>query len=65
MSTLVDTNSQTRIYADEFRLKSRKTGALIYDAYQNQEVTDYFEFNDKEAIKHKDKRQLSELEEVS
>ena len=40
------------IKCDEFNLKG-KTG-YTYNAYRNEEITDYFEFNDKEGLTAKD-----------
>lgn len=47
------------IKCDEFNLKGKK--GYTFNAYGNQEISDFFEFNDKEGLTNKNKEQLAEL----
>jgi len=52
--TMRNPDNGAKIHCDEFKLKDRKTGAQLFHSYENQEVTDFFSFNDREGLSKKD-----------
>ena len=48
--TMRDHTNGSKIRCDEFKLKDRKSGRSLFHAYENQEVSDYFAFNDREGL---------------
>ena len=64
---MYDTVSNVKVkYNEEFNLQSKRGGANVHllSAYANQEVTDYFEFNDKEDVFETDQEQIEIIREV-
>jgi len=61
---LKDAVSNNAIKCEEFNLKSKGSSTHLFAAYANQEVTDFFEFCDKEGPQHANAEQIELINEI-
>ncbi len=56
--------SNNALRCEEFNLRSKRSNTHMFAAYANQEVTDFFEFCDKEGPQHANAEQLQLIQEM-